>query len=49
MAIVPYEKIYISNQQYNQLINKFNNSHIIKTIGHFQVINQLQQKMLSEK
>lgn len=49
IAIVPYEKIYISNQQYNQLINKFNNSHIVKTIGHFQVISQLQQKMTHEQ
>lgn len=49
MTFVPYEKIYISSHQYNQLINKFDNSHIVKTIGHFQVIEQLKQKMLQEK
>lgn len=41
MAGITYKTIIINNLQYNKLYQTYKNSHIIKAIGHHQVITKL--------
>ncbi len=44
-----YSTIIINNRQYNKLYETYQNSHILKTIGHHQVIRKLANKVNCKK
>ncbi|WP_342277915.1 ribonuclease HIII [Spiroplasma endosymbiont of Nephrotoma flavescens] len=44
-----YSTIIINNRQYNKLYEIYQNSHILKTIGHHQVIRKLANKVNCKK
>lgn len=46
--IVPYEIYNILPTEYNHLIELYHNSHVIKTIGHYNAINKLVDKLKSK-